>query len=128
MDWGSVRNVLWVGAGGFAGAALRYLVGGIVLHHTANWKFPASTFAVNVGGCLVAGLLMALAVKHDLLSPSVRLILFTGLLGGFTTFSAFGLETVFLLQRHDVWWAAINVVASVSVGIGVLWAGMAMVR
>jgi CrcB protein len=87
-----------------------------------------STFAVNVAGCLVAGVLMALAVKHDLMSPSVRLVLFTGLLGGFTTFSAFGLETVYLIERHEILWAGLNVVATVLAGIGVLWAGMTVIR
>lgn len=123
-----VRDVLLVGAGGFAGAVLRYLVGGFVLHHTANWKFPLSTFLVNVGGCLVAGILMALAVKHDSFSPELRLLLFTGLLGGFTTFSAFGVETVYLLQRHEVLWAGLNVAGTVTVGIGVLWLGVTMIR
>jgi CrcB protein len=123
-----MRNLLLVGVGGFIGAVLRYLLGGIVLHHTANWKFPASTFAVNVAGCLVAGVLMALAVKHDLLSPPVRLILFTGLLGGFTTFSAFGLETVYLVQRQEFLWAGLNVVSTVCAGIAVLWLGMTLIR
>ena len=123
-----MRNVLLVGVGGFIGASLRYLIGGVVLHHTANWKFPASTFVVNTGGCLVAGLLMGLAVKYDTFSPSVRLILFTGLLGGFTTFSAFGMETVYLLQRHEILWAGLNVVSTVCVGMAVLWFGMVLSR
>ncbi len=123
-----MRSILLVGAGGFAGAVLRYLIGGFVLHHTTNWKFPLSTFVVNVTGCLVAGILMALAVKHDSFSPELRLLLFTGLLGGFTTFSAFGVETVYLLQRHGVLWAGLNVVGTVSVGIGVLWLGVTLLR
>ncbi|MBT3296970.1 MAG: fluoride efflux transporter CrcB [Verrucomicrobia bacterium] len=123
-----MRNVLLVGAGGFIGASLRYLLGGLVLHHTVSWKFPASTFVVNVGGCLVAGVLMALAVKHDLLSPPVRLILFTGLLGGFTTFSAFGLETVYLIQRQEFLWAGLSVVSTVCAGIAVLWFSMTLIR
>ncbi|MDP6629965.1 MAG: fluoride efflux transporter CrcB [Kiritimatiellia bacterium] len=123
-----MRNILLVGAGGFAGAVLRYLIGGFVLHHTTNWKFPFSTFVVNVAGCLVAGILMALAVKHDAFSPELRLLLFTGLLGGFTTFSAFGVETVYLLQRHEVLWAGLNVVGTVSVGICVLWLGVTLLR
>jgi CrcB protein len=123
-----IRNILLVGIGGFVGAVLRYLVGGVVLHHTAGWKFPLSTFVVNVAGCLAAGVLMALAVKHDSFSPELRRLLFTGLLGGFTTFSAFGVETVYLLQRHEVMWAGLNVLGTVTVGIGVLWLGVTIMR
>ena len=123
-----MRNLLLVGVGGFIGAAFRYKIGGLILHHTVNWKFPASTFFVNTCGCLVAGFLMALAVKQDFFSPSTRLILFTGILGGFTTFSAFGLETVYLLQRHEIFWAGLYVILTVSVGILALWIGMSTVR
>ena len=88
-----------VGLGGFIGAVTRYKLGGAVLHHTTDWKFPLSTFVVNVLGCLIAGILASLVEKHDFFTPSLRLFLFTGLLGGFTTFSAFGMETVYLLQK-----------------------------
>ena len=71
---------------------------------------------------------MALAVKQDFFSPGTRLLLFTGILGGFTTFSAFGLETVYLLQRHEIFWAGLYVVLTVSVGILALWMGMSSVR
>ncbi len=123
-----MRNLLLVGLGGFVGAALRYKLGGLVLHRTVNWKFPAATFVVNVCGCLAAGILMALAVKHDWLSAHTRLLVFTGVLGGFTTFSAFGLETVYLLQRHEIAWAGLYVLSTVSIGILALWLGMSSVR
>jgi CrcB protein len=89
-----MRNILLVGVGGFIGAVLRYKIGGVVLHHTVDWKFPAGTFFVNCFGCLVAGVLMALAVKQDLFLPNTRLILFTGILGGST-------------QRHIIAYAAV---------------------
>lgn len=123
-----MRNVLLVGVGGFIGAALRYKIGGLILRHTVNWKFPAATFFVNACGCLVAGILMALAVKQDFFSPNTRLVLFVGILGGFTTFSAFGLETVNLLQQHEVLWAGLYVILTVSVGMFALWLGMLTVR
>lgn len=106
------------------GAMARYKLGGWVLHHTSDWRFPFSTFVVNVLGCLVAGVLAGLVEKHDLFSPDARLLLFTGILGGFTTFSAFGLETVYLLQRREIVMALANAVASVSCGIFVLWLGL----
>ena len=123
-----VKNVLLVGVGGFIGAVLRFKIGGLVLHHAANMKFPLATFCVNVCGCLVAGLLMAISVKHDVFSPATRLLLFTGILGGFTTFSAFGLETVYLIQRHELLWAGCYVILTVSVGILALWVAMLTVR
>ena len=102
-----MKNILLVGVGGFIGAVFRYKTSGLILHHTVNWKFPAGTFLVNCCGCLMTGILMALAVKQDFFSPGTRLLLFTSILGGFTTFSAFGLETVYLLQRHEIFWAGL---------------------
>lgn len=123
-----MKQILLVGLGGFAGAVLRYKLGGLVLHHTVDWKFPASTFAVNVCGCLAAGVLMGLAVKQDVFGPTARLVLFTGFLGGFTTFSAFGLETVYLLERHEILWACLYVTLTVSLGILTLWLGSLTAR
>ena len=117
-------NLLLVGLGGFAGAVARYSLGGWILHHTFEGKFPWSTFAVNVLGCLVMGLLSGMLERLDWFTPGVRLLLLTGLLGGFTTFSAFGLETVYLLRRGEVWIAAAYAVASVIVCVVALWIGL----
>ena len=110
-----------VGLGGALGAIARWKLGGLVLHHWADWKFPLSTFMVNVLGCLIAGLLTGLVIKHDLFTPDTRLFLFTGLLGGFTTFSAFGLETVLLLRRGEHAIALTYVASSVMAGVIALW-------
>lgn len=123
-----MKAVLLVALGGAVGSVARYKLSGLVLHHTIDWRFPAGTFTVNVLGCLVAGVLAGLAEKHDLLSPEARLLLFTGLLGGFTTFSAFGLETMHLLKRGDLAVAAANVALSVVAGLAALWLGLASVR
>ena len=119
-----MKAVLWVALGGALGSVARFKLSGLVLHQTIDWRFPAGTFAVNVLGCLVAGILAALAEKSDFFSPETRLLLFTGLLGGFTTFSAFGLETVHLLKRGETLVAMANVVLSVALGLGALWLGM----
>lgn len=116
-----MKEWLLVAAGGGLGACARYALSGWVLHYAAQSRFPWGTFAVNVLGCLVAGLLMALAEKHELISPGARLFLFTGILGGFTTFSAFGLETVNLMRRGDMGVAAAYVLASVACGLAALW-------
>ena len=113
--------MMLVGIGGALGAVARWKLGGAILHHSENWKFPLSTFGVNVVGCLVAGVLAGLMVKRDLFAPDTRLFLFTGLLGGFTTFSAFGLETVFLLRQRNYHVALSYVLFSVMAGVAGLW-------
>jgi len=117
-------NILVVGLGGFAGSVARYLLGGWVLHHTLSAKFPWSTFAVNVLGCLVIGVLSGLAERLEWFTPAMRLLLLTGLLGGFTTFSAFGLETVHLLRRGEPMVAASYALASVLVCTLAVWIGI----
>jgi CrcB protein len=121
-----VKAILLVALGGAVGSVARYKLSGLVLHHTLDWRFPAGTFAVNVAGCLAAGILAGLAEKHHLLSADTRLLLFTGVLGGFTTFSAFGLETMHLLKRGDIAIAGANVVLSVVAGLVALWLGLGL--
>lgn len=125
---GNTVNLLLVGLGGFAGSAARYLLGGWLLHHTTAAKFPWSTFAVNVLGCLAIGLLSGAAERFDAIGPGARLFLFTGLLGGFTTFSAFGFETFFLLRRGEWLVAALYSGASVAVCVLAVWAGFRLVH
>lgn len=120
-----MKQVLLVGLGGCLGAIARYKLGGLVLHHTTDWRFPAGTFLVNVLGCLVAGVLAGLVERQEWFSPDTRLFLFTGLLGGFTTFSAFSLDAIFLVRRGHVGMAATYVGLSVLVGLAAFWLGMA---
>jgi CrcB protein len=115
--------MLLVALGGAIGSVARFKMSGWVLQQTPNWRFPAGTFAVNLIGCLIAGLLAGLAVKQNVFTPEARVFLFTGLLGGFTTFSAFGLETLLLLKRGETGVAVANVVVSVVVGLLVAWLG-----
>jgi CrcB protein len=121
-----MKGLLLIALGGAVGSVARYKLSGYILHHTIDWRFPAGTFAVNVIGCLVAGVLAGLAERHDLLSPDARLLLFTGVLGGFTTFSAFGLETMFLLKRGELAIASANVILSVAAGLVALWFGLSV--
>ena len=121
-----MKALLLVALGGAVGSVARYKLSGLVLAHTVDWRFPAGTFAVNVLGCLVAGILAGLAEKHDMFAADVRLLLFTGLLGGFTTFSAFGLETMHLVKRGDLMVAGANIVLSVVMGLAALWLGLGL--
>jgi fluoride exporter len=108
---------LLVALGGGLGACARFALSGWLMSYTIQEKFPWPTFSVNVLGCLIAGALFALGEKHHLMSPNLRLFLFTGLLGGFTTFSAFGVETFFLLRRGDYLIAGAYVLGSVAIGL-----------
>ena len=120
-------NLVLVFLGSGLGAIARYKLGGMVLHHTADWRFPLGTFLVNVSGCLIAGILAGAIERQGLFSADTRLFLFTGILGGFTTFSAFGLETVVLLRRGDVGVAVAYVGLSVLSGVVALWLGMMVI-
>jgi CrcB protein len=111
---------LLVALGGGLGACARYALSGLILPYTVQAKFPWPTFTVNVLGCFLAGLLFAIAEKYNVFSPNLRLFLFTGVLGGFTTFSAFGIETFYLLRRGDYLIAGAYVLFSVLFGLSAL--------
>lgn len=88
-------------------------------------SFPAGTLVVNVTGSLLIGLLAGLAESRSLLGPEARLLLVTGLLGGYTTFSAFSLETLVLLRAGQTATALVAVSLQVVLGLAAAWAGFA---
>lgn len=122
-----MKSTLIVALGGAIGSALRYLLSSWTVGHAANWRFPIATFTVNIIGCLMVGVLAGLIVKHGSFTPEVRLFLITGIAGGFTTFSAFGMETFYLLRRDEVLMAATYVISSVVLGLAVVWGGFLLV-
>jgi fluoride exporter len=115
-----------VALGGAVGASLRYLFGVAALRLTGPLEFPVVILAVNVLGSLLMGIFVVAAAQRGLthLSPLVM----TGLLGGFTTFSAFSLETVTLIERGQPGAAMLYVVASVGLSVGALAVGMMLAR
>jgi fluoride exporter len=119
-----MKQILIVGLGGCLGVIARYKLGGLLLHHTADWRFPLSTFAVNVLGCFLAGLAAGLVEHHGYFSSDARILIFSGILGGFTTFSAFGLDAVFLIRRDEALIAFGYVMLSVVCGAAALWLGI----
>ena len=119
-----MKSIMLVGLGGFIGSVARYKLGGLVLHLAAQERFPYSTFAVNILGCLVIGLLAGLTERYELFGSGTGLFLFTGLLGGFTTFSAFGLDAMLLVRRGELLVAALYAGASVILGITAVWLGL----
>ncbi len=118
------KQIFCVGIGGALGAIARYKLGGFILHRSEAWNFPLSTLCVNLLGCTVIGVLAALVEHHDIFTPAARLFLFTGLLGGFTTFSAFAYEGIFLLRRAHFDLALLYAGVSVIGGLAAVWVGM----
>ncbi|HEX6962444.1 MAG TPA: fluoride efflux transporter CrcB [Lacipirellula sp.] len=116
-----MNPILLVGLGGALGAIARYKVSGLLLHHATDWRFPLPTFLVNVLGCLVAGVLAGMIERYGVFSMDARLFLFTGLLGGFTTFSAFGVESAALLRKGEYGVALSYMTLSVLCGVGAVW-------
>ena len=121
-------QILPVAAGGAIGAVLRYLVS-VAAERAAPAGIPAGTLVVNVLGCLVAGYVVGLELQRaDAVAPGMRLFLVVGICGGFTTFSAFGLETVGLIRVEQFPRAALNVVSHLVAGVAAVWAGIAASR
>lgn len=116
-----MQAILLVALGGAVGSVLRYETGALVLRYTGPASFPWGTFTVNVAGCAIAGLLVGLGERFEFLTLDMRLLLFTGFLGGFTTFSAFGVETIALIERGAWSTATLYVGASVLCGLAALW-------
>ena len=112
-----------IGLGGGLGAILRYILSGLVQNWSKSISFPYGTLAVNLLGCLLIGLLTGLAETRGLFSPEVRLFIFVGLLGGFTTFSTFGNETFNMILSHESFLAMLNLATHIVLGIGMVWAG-----
>jgi CrcB protein len=115
---------LVVGAGGFAGAIARYALG---VWFDSFWRrpFPLATFAINVSGCFVIGLFLSLALVRTP-DPTLRLLVATGFLGAYTTFSTFAFETHTLTQTGATGWAIANVIASVLAGFAAVRLGAAL--
>jgi len=118
-----LANILLVGLGGFVGSVLRYLAGGYVQQSTKSIDFPYGTLAVNVIGCFIIGFLAQLAEDRGVFTSESRLFVFVGILGGFTTFSSFGNETLNLARDSQMMNALTNVGANVILGLFAVWLG-----
>lgn len=118
--WG---QVFIVGLGGFIGSAGRFALSGLVQRWFPLSTFPYGTLAVNVIGCLAIGFIGGIFEQRQILTPLLRLFLLVGVLGGFTTFSAFAYEMLNLLQASDFARAIANVIAQVAFGLTAAWIG-----
>lgn len=118
-------NCLAVGAGGFVGAVLRWLIGLIPVEMKSG--FPVKTFAINVVGCFAIGIVSGLAVKYFPDNPRLLLFLKAGVCGGFTTFSTFALETEELIKNGRA--AAIAyIAASLIFGVIAVFLGQKVIK
>jgi CrcB protein len=116
-------RIALVGVGGCLGAVLRYLLSGYVQGMLQDIQFPYGTLVVNLMGCFVIGLLSQLADARGVFTTESRLFVFTGILGGFTTFSTFANESMNLLRDGQAVGSFANVSAQVLFGLAAVWLG-----
>lgn len=117
-----IKNILLVGLGGAFGSIMRYLTS----VYTAKYYigiFPLPTFIVNVLGCIVIGILIGFSDRAEFLSPEMKLLLITGFCGGYTTFSTFSSENMFLYANGYYTILIIYVLSSVLLGLGGVYLG-----
>ena len=122
-----MNSLLWVMIGGAVGSGLRYGIGTAIQTRSGS-DFPLGTLTVNLVGCLLIGFLAAYFTASPTVRPEVRLGIVVGCLGGFTTFSSFGFETLQLLQSGRWTMAGAYVLASNVAGLGLAWLGWTSAR
>jgi CrcB protein len=120
-------RLLFVGLGGFVGTVARYWLSGVIARRYGE-TFPLGTLIVNALGCLLIGFLFYLFYDRAIISPTSRTVIFIGLLGGFTTFSSYGLQTFTLLRDGEVFLAFVNVCASNVLCLVLVWLGYSLAK
>ena len=110
-----IRDIVIVGIGSGIGGICRYLIS-LAMNHAGN-GFPWGTFAVNVAGCLLIGILWGVTSRFQNVSPSLSLFLMVGFCGGFTTFSTFSKEGLTILQANNYILFSLYAIGSVVLGI-----------
>ena len=123
-----MNRLLLAGLGGFLGSALRYALGGLLNRIRPGAAFPYETLVINVADCLAIGFLAALSESRGVFGGGTRVFLFIGVLGGFTTYSTFGYETMQLLRDRQIVAALASVLLQVTLGLGAVWAGFCAAR
>ena len=122
-----MAKLLLVGAGGFLGSIARALLSNFV-QQTSDSAFPLGTLAVNVIGCFVIGALSQAGETREIFTAETRAFIFVGVLGGFTTYSSFGNETINLWRGSMGWLAFVNVAAQLLLGLGAVLVGRGLVE
>ena len=120
-------QALLVAGGGAAGSLLRYFVGQWSLRLWGP-NFPWGTLIVNIVGCFIIGVFAEMIARRFNASADLRLLLITGFLGGFTTFSAFSLDAISLFERGEAVMGGVYIAASVGISMAAVIAGLALMR
>jgi len=121
-----VGKLFLAGIGGFIGSALRYAVTGYVQDWSKSIDFPYGTLAVNLMGCIAIGFLSQLAETRGVFTAESRTLIFIGVIGGFTTFSAFSNETMNLWRDGENLLALTNIAAHLVLCLGAVWLSRAL--
>jgi len=116
-------NAALVGSGGFIGAICRFSINGFIHRNQTLASFPFGTLVINMIGCLLIGLVIGLFDSRHFVNPEIRSFVIIGMLGGFTTYSAFGLETFNLLRDAEFLKATSNVLIHIVAGLFLVWLG-----
>ena len=119
----SLLSITFVALGGALGSVSRYLLGTWIQSLSKSIDFPFGTLSVNLIGCFVIGFLSQLAESRGIFTPETRALVFIGILGGFTTFSSFGNDTLNLFRDGETFNALLNIGMNVIVGLGLVWFG-----
>ena len=120
-------RLLSIGFAGFIGTLLRYWLSGLLARRYGE-TFPYGTLIVNLSGCFVIGFLFYFFFDRALVSPTTRTAIFIGLLGGYTTFSSYGLQTFTLLRDGEVFLALVNIATSNLLGLVLVWLGYSLAK
>ena len=121
-------NILFVGLGGALGSISRYLLGNWIQSVSKSIDFPLGILAVNLIGCFVIGFLSQLAESRSVFTAESRSFVFVGILGGFTTFSSFGNDTVNLFRDGESFNALMNIGGNVILGLGLVFLGRVLAQ
>lgn len=122
-----LTKIVLMGLAGGIGTLARYALSGWIARR-AGETFPLGTLVVNLAGCFLIGLLFHLFEERFLVDPLLRVVILAGFLGGFTTFSSFGLQSFTLLRDGQVFLAGLNIFVSNLAGLFCVWAGYQLAR
>lgn len=122
-----IKTMLIAGLGGFVGTCMRFLTGKLC-NLLVVGTFPLGTFAVNIVGSFIIGLLFGAAERTHAITPAISALLITGFCGGFTTFSSFADDIYLLLQNRHYLTLAIYAGGTIVLGIALVWAGRTLMK